>query len=1603
MARATKQPARAKAAKNKQPNQPAKQDANFAKLLFAKAAPEDIASLSPETRATIAGSLHQFIQTRKPNKPKLRIYAPNEKQHGWTSRHMVLEVSNDDMPFLVDSITGELNRHGLTVHMVVHPLLQIIRDGEGKLDRILNTEELDPSARIESCMHIRFDKCDKKLAAQLAKDIENVLSDVRAVVQGWQKMLGKISDAIVELSAVPESDYPSDDIHETRAFLHWLTENNYTFLGYREIKVRRGEHPRYDIISGSGLGVLRNDKVLAFDRLAAGAKLSPGVHQFMRKQRLLLVLKTNRRSTVHRTVPMDAIFVPRYNKDGKIVGERLFVGLFTSTSLTRTPREIPVLRRKIANVMQNSGFAMNSHDGKALIHTLNTYPRDELFQISEKELERNALGILHLQERQRAALFARHDPFERFVTCLVYVPRDRYDTTLREKITATLEKAYNGKVYTYNTRLDDSKLARVFVIISTMPGSVGQTTGEEIEAELQRICHAWTDRLRDALINIFGESRGIALHQRYGKAFPRDYCDATPPEIALHDIAELEHLDQERTFSASLSRRAGAPENVLFLKLFSSKGPIALSDAVPIIENMGLLVKNEGGPYVITPAHHDNPVWVHDFAATAENDRPIDLQVTKNLFEEAFTKVWKNQADDDGFNRLVLLAGFNWLQVTLIRTLAHYLQQIRTPHSLPAISRTLRKHTLCARLIVDMFEARHNPGQQKNAAKIMERIETEANALLGGIPILDEDRIIRRMFNLVRASLRTNYFQTDDAGNPKPCLAIKFDSMMIDNMPLPRPLIEIFVHGREVEAIHLRRGKVARGGLRWSEREDFRNETLGLMKAQVVKNSVIVPLGAKGSFVVRHPRAEKAREHGIECYKMFIRSMLDITDNQVKGKIVPPRNVVCHDGDDPYLVVAADKGTATFSDIANGVAAEYGFWLDDAFASGGSVGYDHKKMGITARGAWEAVKRHFREIGTDIQKQPFTCAGVGDMSGDVFGNGMLLSKFTRLVGAFDHRHIFCDPNPDHETSFEERKRLFNKPGSSWADYNAKLISKGGGVFARSEKNIKVTPEIKAAFDIQQDVVTPGELMQAILKMRVDLLYFGGIGTYIKASHESNDHVGDRVNEAIRIDGRDVRAKVIAEGANLAITQYGRIEFGLNEGRINTDAIDNSAGVDTSDHEVNIKIALSKPVSMGKLSFKQRNNFLKSMTDEVARLVLRDNYLQTQAITLAQSRGVEMTGQLAHMMRYMEKTGMLDRTVEQLPDDEEISARMQAHKGFTRPELAVLLSYAKIWLYRQLLPSALPEDPFLESDLVTYFPVPMQKRYRDAIMHHQLRREIIATVATNSFINRAGMHTVFKVMNKTGREPADISMAYLLTRDTFELREIWEKIEALDNKVPAEAQANMMIHVHKVISYCMPWFLRRYPGKMALHKLIPHYRKGARELKKWITTMMPRELVYEVHNVFMARLVEQNVPKELARHIAYMPLLTVAPDIVELSDRLKLPIAIVAEVYYRIDQKFGFTWLRDRASMLSQDTHLHREAVNTLVIELYTTQHAITTACLASEKPGRNAALHLNRWLGGLGSRLEAVDQLLAELNALPAMDFQGISLAVTQLAALPEK
>ena len=1600
----------------------------FARAFYQRMTDDEYPLHSPQAWAELAADLLEFARKRRPGAANVRLFNASSRKHGWESPHTVLQIVNDDMPFLVDSVTMALAEQGIGVHVLGHPVVAFKRDRTGKL---LKVGEGDG----ESLIHLEIDRQPADAMPRIEAAIRVVLDDVRAIVTDWAAMREKMLEVADEL-ATRNLPVSASGREEAQAFLRWAADEHFTFLGYRQYDVRKqGKEELLVADESTGLGLLRGKdpgKPRKLKSLAAHYMPHSGSVD------ALILTKTNARATVHRPGYMDYIGVLEFDDAGNPVAEQRFLGLYTSSAYHRRPWDIPLVRDRHEYVMRQSGLAPGGHSGKALRHILETLPRDELFQSNEEELFHTSVGILGLQERVRSKLFIRRDRYGRFFSVLAYIPRDRFNTDVRRRIEALLKRALRGEHIDTTVQVGESPLAQLHLIVRPKAGDTVEFDAAALEAELAEIVRNWQDDLRDELVKRHGEEQGLELADRFARALPAGYIEQVTPYIAAHDVEHLDALTGAGDLRLSLyrSRRDGS----LRFKLYRLNDDIPLSDALPMMEHMGLRVMSEH-PYRIEA--EDRVAYVQDFEVQAASD--IDVEALGAAFEVAFGRIWRGDAESDGFNRLILAAGLDWRQVSMLRGYGKYLQQVGVPFSQSYVEETFSRYPLLARLMVELFEARFDPatgtetraairdGQARFDAQLKaiagedaaahaalapvvearsgaraRQVDAARSALLGlmdRVSSLDEDRILRSYIGVIEATLRTSYYQLDDDGQPRHTISFKFDSARVPDLPKPRPYREIFVYGPRVEGTHLRFGPVARGGLRWSDRrEDFRTEVLGLVKAQMVKNTVIVPVGAKGGFFVKRPPAGGDRDailaEGIACYRMFISGLLEITDNIVDGEIVPPERVVRHDQDDPYLVVAADKGTASFSDIANEIAIAHGFWLGDAFASGGSAGYDHKGMGITAKGAWESVKRHFRALGRDTQKQDFTVVGIGDMSGDVFGNGMLLSKHIRLVAAFDHRHIFIDPDPVAAPSFKERQRLSKVPRSSWEDYDKSLISKGGGVFPRSAKSIALNTEIRTALGLDESVsaLSPAELMKAILKAPVDLFWNGGIGTYVKCSTESHGDAGDRGNNALRVDGRDLRCKVVGEGGNLGFTQLGRIEAALHGTLLNTDFIDNSAGVDTSDHEVNIKILLNAQLQAGTLTLPARNKLLAAMTGEVEQLVLVDNYRQNQAISLMERMSVPRLGSKQHFIRTLESQGLLDRQLEYLPSDAEIAERKARGHGLTRPELSVLLSYAKLVLFQQLLESDVPEDPYLSKELVRYFPEPLQRKYAADMDQHRLKREIIATAVTNSMVNRMGATFTLRMTEDTGRSAAEVAEAYTIAREALDARALWAAIDALDGKLPEAVQIDALQVIWNLLRTISRWLLSR-PGEMPeIAEAVARYAPGLAAIRAALPSILSDGYRAD-HDARLRGWRGNGVPAELAAQLAGLPLLEVGCDIVEVAMARKLKPVEVAQVYFGLGEALQLPWLVEQIDALPVEGRWHAHARGVLRDELRAQQRALVGQVIAT---GGKLPVgdQVGRWLERDDPALRFTQSMFADLRAQKALDYPTVSVAVRRLGQM---
>ena len=1558
----------------------------FIAAYYAGVSLEDLAEHRPDDLYGAAAAHLNLARRRAPGEAKVRVYNPEIEQHGWQSTHTIVEIVTEELPFLVDSVRMVLNARGYTSHLVIHPVLGVRRDEDGRIEAMIPVEDSGGEGTgIEAAIHIETDRqTEQETLDAVADEMLSVLGDVRAAVEDWGAMRERMRLAIEELDALPPS-VGGGERDEVKAFLEWIEDNHFTFLGYG---VSGAPGPE------AGLGLLRGEGRQPPD---------PEAHAD-----LLSITRAEERSRVHRPSHLDCISVRRFDADGHIVGEHCFLGLYTAEAFNSAPRDIPLLRRKAAELQRRAGYPPNSHAAKALQNIVDTFPRELLFQIPTDELFETATGILHLQERQRIRLFVHPDRSGRFCSCIVFVPRDRYTTRSRLVIQSILEEALGATDTEFTVRLSESVLARLFFVMRVDEGHRADYDLGDLERRLRTVSRTWSDDLRDALLDRFGEEQGTSLFRRYGEAFRADYREAYSARIAVLDVEKMERIE-ESGIEMSLYRPLEAGEERLRLKLFQiGRRPVALSDVLPMLENMGLKVEDEHPSKI---KRTDAPrVWIHDFSVLHGEGPDFDPDRIEGIFREAFARIWSGEVENDGFNRLVLRAGLGWREIVILRACCKYLRQAGTAFSEAYIQDALAANPGIAGMLVELFSVRLDPTRQdggpdgKTVARLDAALEVQARieAALEQVANLDEDRILRSYLGVIGATLRTNYFQPGADGAPKPYLSFKLDPQRIPELPEPRPQYEIFVYSPRVEAVHLRGGAVARGGIRWSDRrEDFRTEVLGLAKAQMVKNAVIVPVGSKGGFFPKKlPSGREAvQEEGIACYRTFIRGMLDITDNLAGGRVAPPAGVVRHDGDDPYLVVAADKGTAAFSDIANGVAGEYGFWLGDAFASGGSQGYDHKGIGITARGGWESVKRHFRELGIDCQTTDFTAVGIGDMGGDVFGNAMLLSRHIRLVAAFNHMHIFIDPNPDAETSFAERQRLFALPRSTWDDFDRSVLSAGGGVFPRSAKSVPLSAEAREALGIDAEAPTPNELISLILKAPVDLLWNGGIGTYVKARREGHADVGDRANDAVRVDGEDLRCRVVGEGGNLGFTQLGRIEYAMKGGRINTDAIDNSGGVDCSDHEVNIKVLLNEAVAAGDMTDKQRNRLLEEMTADVAALVLRSNYLQTQALSVAANQASSMLEVHARLIRRLERDGELDREIEFLPGAEEMAERLEAKGRLFTPELAVLLAYVKLGLFQRLLASDLPDEPFATKELRAYFPSALRERFDALIPSHRLAREIVGTQVANEMANRCGMTFAFRLGEETGADDADIARAYLAAREIYGMRGTWEEIEALDGRVGADVQISMLQETRKLVERAARWLLRNRPRPLDIERDISWFAAGVAALRQGLRDLVPASSRTALDEA-AGRLVERGAPESLALDVALCEDLVSALPVVEVAAGAAIPVETAASVYFELGEKLDLHWLRDRIAALPRDNRWQALSRAALRDDLYAQLSGLTLDTLRLDAGEADPAERVDAWLRRNRIPAARCRQIVGDLMNAGRTDFTMLSVAMGEIRTL---
>ncbi|MBT0774118.1 NAD-glutamate dehydrogenase [Kineosporia sp. J2-2] len=1600
--------------------------------------------LRERTAVDLAGaafSHRELAAVRAQGTALVRVFTPTEQSHGWSCGHTVIEIVVEDMPFLVDSVNAELARLGCESQMTIHPQFVVRRDLTGVMHEVLRVEphlaasrmagasgqRLPRDAQPESWIHVEVGReTDPERILAMERGLRRVLDDVRVAVEDWPKMratAARIADGLLEK---PPTGPARAEADESAELLRWLAAGHFTFIGYREYDlVERDGEDHLIARTGTGLGVLRHDQVARSAR-----QLTPQARIKAREQSLLVLTKANSRATVHRAGYLDYIGVKTFDDQGRVTGEQRFLGLFASTAYTADVRDVPVIRRKADAVLAAGGFSPDSHSGKDLLEILQAYPRDELFAIHAEMLSWIAMTVMQLQERRRTRLFLRVEDYGRYVSCLVFLPRDRYVTSVRLAIERVLREAIGATTADYTARVTESVLARLHFVVRVQPGAaVPDLDLPALEDQLVKLTRNWDDDFAEAAAQQVGELAGARLVREWGSGIGQGYRVDVEPETAVEDLCRLNSMETAEGRAGSLGVKlyepAGAAAGEHRFVLYR-KEPLSLSAVLPYLTNLGVEVVDER-PYVFSSAS-GRKGYIYDFglrgARPQATGAPASHDRLHRLFCEAFESAWWGDAESDGFERLVLTAGLDWRQVSVLRGYARYLRQTGSAFGQDYIGNCLVSNPGIAVMLVELFETRFDPrlfgGQEASDSETEGRsaasdaLVVRISAALDEVSSLDQDRILRSFLALMQATTRTNRYLMEEDAEPatgiRRALAFKLDPRAVPDLPAPRPAHEIFVYSPWVEGVHLRFGAVARGGLRWSDRrEDFRTEILGLVKAQMVKNAVIVPTGAKGGFVAKQlpdPAADRDAwlAEGIACYRSFIGSLLDVTDNRVMEngtqRIVPPPNVFRHDADDSYLVVAADKGTAAFSDLANEVAAGYGFWLGDAFASGGSVGYDHKVMGITARGAWESVDRHFRELGHDVATMKTTVVGVGDMSGDVFGNGMLLSKALQLVAAFDHRHIFLDPDPDPETSYTERSRMFRLARSSWADYDSALISAGGGVYSRNAKSVPITPQVAQRLGIpaSKTAMTPNELMKAILTAPVDLLWNGGIGTYVKASTESNADVGDKANDGIRIDGRGLRARVVGEGGNLGLTQLGRVEAALCGVRVNTDAIDNSAGVDCSDHEVNIKILLDGLVTSGRLDVGERTELLASMTDDVARLVLRDNYEQNVLLGNArrQSRGMLPVHQ--RFIQGLEARGALDRALEYLPDDATLAERKSAELGLTSPEFSVLVAYAKLTLTDDIVDTALPDDPWLDRVLTGYFPPQIGKVYGDSLAAHPLRRQIVTTCLVNDMVNRGGITFAFRCQEETGAEPEQIARAYIVAREVFGFENFVTAVEALDGVLSTHDQSSLYLSFRRLLDRAVRWFIQAVPGTIDIAQEVSRFGPVIAQLAPQI----PELVAPQQHAVLAAEIEEwkrRGVPEPLARQAAGLLTRYMLLDIAQIATQVGADPAEVARVYLSLSERYGGQTLLRRISGLPRNDRWKLQARAALRADLYAALETLTITVLTKTGPGKPAE-RIAEFERVNADRVDRIHATLEEVVRLPSADVAALSVVLRSLRSI---
>jgi len=1547
--------------------------AEFADLFWSRAPEDDLQGRDVEDDIGLFIDSGRLFKSRQSDEVDIHISNPVRSRDGWQSRHTIVRVMAPNMPFAADSVLLALSQGTIVTHLMNNVVFSVERDDLGSITS-LSLDRERPNR--ELFIYAEIDRLAHEDLPLLKLSLEQTMADLRAVVDDFQPMKAKLADILnqVQPDKLPISE---EEYSEGVEFLRWLSQDNFTFLGYREFRYANDEIHQ----EGETLGMLKLRSPASVRKIS---EQSDTTQQFLLEPKLLAFSKSGTKSRVHRPAYPDYVGIKQFNEAGQVIGEWGFLGLYTSSAYMKHPRDIPVLRHKIQRVQDKADYDPAGFDGKVLAQILATYPRDELFQIEESELLETAVAITNFHERRKLRLFVREDRYGLFVNCLLYMPRDLYNTRSRLQIEQLLVAAFEAEGSEYDIFLSESILIRLQFILRVKPGRPNHINRQEVEDKIAQTINDWNADLGQALLGAFGETRGRKLIAEYANAFSAGYREHHSAKVAADDVECLEALSTERPLITRLYRHPEDDRHLIRLKVFHLGEALPLSDQIPKMENLGLRVLGEDTSQV----RRSSKPWIsiHDFRLTYEQE--LVLEDSSLLFEEAFINIWEGIAEDDAFNRLILGAGLSWRQVSVLRAYSRYLKQIRLGFSQEFIANTLYKHRQISAVLLKLFEQRFAVGQLKST----EDLEDGFYKSLDDVDVLNEDRILRRIFDAIKATLRTNYNQRDPNQRPKPYFAFKLNPSEIPGVPRPLPMYEIFVWSPYFEGVHLRGGPIARGGLRWSDRlEDYRTEVLGLMKAQIVKNGVIVPTGAKGGFVLKHAVGEAPRDV-LDCYREFISGLLDVTDNIVDGQVVPPEDVRRYDRDDPYLVVAADKGTASFSDYANQVAEGRGFWMGDAFASGGSNGYDHKKMGITAKGAWVSVQRHFAEKGIDVQTEPVTVLGIGDMSGDVFGNGMLLSRSIKLVAAFNHMHVFLDPSPDSETSYLERNRLFELPRSTWDDYDKSLISDGGGIYSRQLKSISLTPEVRAALQLDASALSPDELIHELLKSPVDLIWNGGIGTYVKSTLESHDDVGDKANDQIRVNALEVKAQVVGEGGNLGLTQLARVEYSRHGGAVNTDFIDNSAGVDCSDHEVNLKILLNQVVTAGDITVKQRNEKLEEMTEAVSELVLTNNRNQARSLSLASRHQDNRLGDYRRFINRMEEEGGLDRALEFLPSDEELNELESREEGFTRPELAVLLSYAKIHLKNSLRAAGIHKDDMVVKEALHAFPAALAKNYRSQILNHQLAPEIVASQVANTIVDYMGITFIAHNMEFVGARVALIAKAYLAFAETFGLRPWCDQVQAIST-ISEPTKLEMLLEIMRLGRAGTRWVLRHRRDIPDLNTFVEHNQPLVMMLVEDRGNFMSEHQFGDWQHQVDA-LISEGVPELLAKRTARATRMAEVFPIIDAAETLGVDVLKAGEVFVGLSQSLRMDLLSSELAALPTNSHWESMERNAMLDD-NNTQLALLTQDVFEKTQG-----DLDQWMQKGEEFMADWNDVMDEAIQSKSMDLSMYSLTSRKLSDL---